>query len=273
MPPQSRTIHIHGADIAYWDEGHGLPLLFIPGNSMSKRIFSRQFDSPLLAGYRLLAIDLPGHGASSPLPAEESYSVELYGTIITSFWQTLHCQGGMLIGYSLGGHLCLQSAPAIQDMGGILIFGTPPVSRPPNLAEAFLPNPAFLLGFQEEVSQEELELRDQACFSTPTCPAPPFFQEEFRRTAPKVRGDLARCIETLAYRDETEIIRGLPCPLAILHGRGDALCNGRYLEGLTIPTLWRGRVQTLAHASHTPQWEEPGPFNRLVDEFAQSLTG
>lgn len=273
MPPKSRTISIHGLDIAYWDEGHGLPLVFIHGNSLSKRVFTRQFDNQLAERYRLLAIDLPGHGESSNLPTGKSYTVELYTSVIADCWEGLQCRGGILIGYSLGGHLCLQSAAATRGLGGVVIFGTPPLGRPPRMEEAFLPNPAFALGFQEEVSQAELELRDQACFSPATCPAPPFFQEDFRRADPRLRTDLARCVEDLAYGDETEILQALSCPLAILHGEADALCNGRYLEGLAIPTLWRGRVQTLVGASHTPQWEQPRLFNRLVDEFARSITG
>jgi len=274
MPPKKRTANINGLDIAYWDEGQGLPLVFIHGNSMSKQIFAPQFDSPLTEKYRLIAIDLPGHGESSRLPSEGTYTVELFTSVIIGCWQRLECRGGILIGHSLGGHLILQSAPALGgEMGGMMIFGTPPLSLPPRMEEAFLPNPAPLaLAFREEVSQQELDLRDQACFSTAKGKPPAFFQDEYKRTDPKLRVHLARCVGALAFHDETEIIKTLTCPLAILHGQADALINKQYLENLTIPSLWQGVIHVLAEASHTPQWETPVLFNQLVDDFAQTIS-
>lgn len=274
MPPKKRSTHINGLDIAYWDEGQGLPLVFIHGNSMSKQIFAPQFTSSLAERYRLVAIDLPGHGESSRLPVDGTYTVELFTSIISGCWQGLKCQGGILLGHSLGGHLILQAVPAIDGkIGGIMIFGTPPLSLPPRMEEAFLPNPAPLaLGFHEEVSQAELDLRDRACFSTAAGKPPAFFQEEYIHTDPKMRRHLARCVEALAFHDETEIIRTLQCPLAILHGHADALCSQRYLEGLTVPSLWQGQIHVIAEASHTPQWESPRQFNQLVDDFAKDIS-
>lgn len=272
MPPKNRSAQINGLNIAYWDEGHGLPLVFIHGNSLSKQIFTPQLDSSLVQRYRLVAIDLPGHGESSHLTADGTYTIELFTSIIAGCWQSLKCQGGILIGHSLGGHLIIQSVPIIErGLGGMMIFGTPPLSLPPRMAEAFLPNPALTLAFQEEVSQQEMEQRDQACFSTAIGKPPAFFQDDFRRTDPKLRGHLGCCLNTLAFRDETEIIKTLHCPIAILHGQADALCNMRYLQGLDTPSLWQGMIHAIEDASHTPQWENPLMFNQLVDDFAQTI--
>jgi len=54
------------ARIAVADTGGARPaVLMIHGNSACKEIFGRQFESPLAETHRLLAFDLPGHGASS----------------------------------------------------------------------------------------------------------------------------------------------------------------------------------------------------------------
>src|SRR4051812_34476106 len=44
--------------------GSGTPLLLIHGNSSSRQVFARQFQSDLAARCRLIAFDLPGHGQS-----------------------------------------------------------------------------------------------------------------------------------------------------------------------------------------------------------------
>ena len=54
------------ADISLRDsEGEGPAVLLIHGNSSSGEIFRRQFEDPQLAHLRLVAFDLPGHGAST----------------------------------------------------------------------------------------------------------------------------------------------------------------------------------------------------------------
>ena len=72
FPGQSlRPLHLQfGAQtIAGFESiGEGRPILLIHGNSSSSRIWQKQLQGPLGAKYRIIAIDLPGHGASSPPP-------------------------------------------------------------------------------------------------------------------------------------------------------------------------------------------------------------
>ena len=44
--------------------GSGIPIVFLHGNGFCKEVFNFQFESNRLSQNRLLAIDLPGHGAS-----------------------------------------------------------------------------------------------------------------------------------------------------------------------------------------------------------------
>src|ERR1700677_4384860 len=44
--------------------GQGPPVVLIHGNSSSSSVFSRQLDGALGERFRLIAVDLPGHGAS-----------------------------------------------------------------------------------------------------------------------------------------------------------------------------------------------------------------
>jgi pimeloyl-ACP methyl ester carboxylesterase len=36
-----------------------------------------------------------------------------------------------------------------------------------------------------------------------------------------------------------------------------------------MPNLWRGEIQVITGAGHTPQWEQPESFNRLLREFIE----
>ena len=66
----------HGRLACVETEGRGTAVLFIHGNSSCKEIFARQLEGELGSRYRMIAFDLPGHGASSnaPEPAR-TYSI------------------------------------------------------------------------------------------------------------------------------------------------------------------------------------------------------
>src|SRR5690348_3953343 len=67
----------------YESPGAGRPILLVHGNSSSSRIWQKQLQGPLGTKYRLIAIDLPGHGASSPAPdPEQGYSGPGYAAVI-----------------------------------------------------------------------------------------------------------------------------------------------------------------------------------------------
>ena len=42
-----------------------------------------------------------------------------------------------------------------------------------------------------------------------------------------------------------------------------------YISGLKMPTLWRGAIQFIPDAGHTPNWEQPEAFNALLEAFIQ----
>jgi len=64
---QSQTLHIGSQAIAFYTSaGTGPSALLIHGNSSSGLSFQHQLESPLGEKFRLVALDLPGHGQSEP---------------------------------------------------------------------------------------------------------------------------------------------------------------------------------------------------------------
>lgn len=98
---ERRTEH-RGTRIRTWERGDGPPLLLIHGFGGAAWNFSEL--APLLTGRRLLIPDLPGHGASTPLPASASlagYADALAATL----------PGPVdVLGHSLGGVVALRLA-------------------------------------------------------------------------------------------------------------------------------------------------------------------
>jgi len=65
MSIADQMIALPGADIfVRQSAGRGLPVLMLHGSGASHLAFRRQFESPLADKFRLIAMDLPGHGLS-----------------------------------------------------------------------------------------------------------------------------------------------------------------------------------------------------------------
>jgi hypothetical protein len=58
--------------------------VLIHGNSSSSRAFSRQLDGPMGKRFRLVAVDLPGHGASDDAKDPGAYSLPGHARAISN---------------------------------------------------------------------------------------------------------------------------------------------------------------------------------------------
>ena len=123
--------------------------MLIHGNSSSSRVFSHQLDGPLGERFRLVAVDLPGHGASDDARDPSAYSLPGHARAVRAVVDALQLGGGVFVGWSLGGHVALEMAPELTDARGFMIFGTPPLAFRADMSKAFLPNPAMGFTFSE----------------------------------------------------------------------------------------------------------------------------
>ena len=258
-----------GADTiaVYKSKGAEKPAaLLIHGNSCSSRSYQRQLESALGEKFRLVAMDLPGHGQSSPASDPTTYSMPGYAKVVGEVAQQLDLTEAVFVGWSLGGHIALEAIAQLPKAAGWLIFGAPPLAFPPAMAEAFLPNPAMGAAFKPDLTEDEAAGFAAAMFK-PGTPVPDFFLEDIRRTDGQARARLAASIQPGGYADEIAIVANLSAPLAILHGEHEQLVNGAYISALKMPTLWRGAVQIIREAGHAPHWEQPDQFNALLEAF------
>ncbi len=259
----------NGAIAVHELAGQGPPVVLIHGNSSSSRVFLRQLDGPLGRSFRLMAVDLPGHGASDDAKDPSAYSLPGHARAVRAALEGLGIDEGHFVGWSLGGHVALEMAPDLRGPRGFVIFGTPPITSPEAMSEAFLPNPAMKYPFQESIDSLEASAYVAAFFSPGFADIPPFFLEDVLRTDGRARSNLGASIAPGGARDEGAVVRDLKVPLAVLHGGEEQLVNGRYFGSVAMPTLWRGAVQMIPYAGHTPQWETPEAFDALIEAFVK----
>jgi len=268
------TIQIKNLELA-WYEGRseGTTIVMLHGNSLSSEIFSEQFADPVLADhYRLIALDLPGHGQSahSDNPLED-YTMKGLIDHFLEFLDKMKIEKAIFVGHSLGGHILMEAYPKLKDrMLGMVTSGAPPFTLPPQMEKSHLEHDAQYLIYKEELTEEEIHAFAHACVSE-SHEDPELLMDAVRHSDPDMRAGLGLSYSKGEIEDEATIISEMKHPLAIFHGKEDQLINGDYYQELKLPTLWQGNVQFIDKAGHCPQFENPEAFDKLLDEFVKSL--
>ena len=251
--------------------GPGRPVIFVHGNSASSGTWQGVLDGPVGQRYRCLAFDLPGHGQSAPAADPDGYSLPGYAALLAGFADAAGAADAVIVGWSLGGHIAIEASPGLPGAAGYVIFGTPPVSGPAQLAEGFLPHPAMNTAFTAEISEAEARAYAAASLA-PGSPLPlGDMMTDILATDGAARAGLAASIGAGKFADEVGLIRGLTVPVAVLQGEAEQLVNPAYLAALNIPTLWRGAVQVIPGAGHSPHLETPEAFTGLLTAFLEDL--
>lgn len=253
------------------NNGTGQAVVFIHGNSLSSKSFVKQLDAPILQKYNITAIDLPGHGNSrNATNPSKTYSVTGFAKEVAEFIKTKFNEPVILVGHSLGGHSAIEVATMLPNIKGIVIFGAQPLGKPPEVEKAFLPNPTMALAFKGEVNEKEaLEMCKGFIGSTNKIPKE--FVEDILNTDKMMRPKLGESFGLENFVDEIEIVQNLKIPVAIFNGEKDGLLNFDYIENMVIPSLWQNKIHYIKNAYHTPQFEQPETFNKLLNNFIEDI--
>ncbi len=255
--------------IAYEDSGGDGPVVvLIHGNSGSRRIYAKQFQSDLVQSHRLIAFDLPGHGESdNAVDPQATYYIAGFATALMEALAGLGVKQAALVGWSLGGHIALELMARWPGASGAFIFGAPPIPNDVERAmSAFLPGDHAGLPFEEHFDAAMATQFAQMSFADPAS-VEPWMVEDALRTDGRFRPLSLQGAMAGRNLDEEKIVGESALPLAVLHGEHDSFVSLAFLRSVTYRNLWRGEVQVLKGAGHTPQWEAPGEFNALLQEF------
>jgi pimeloyl-ACP methyl ester carboxylesterase len=106
--PTSRTFRSGSVEIAYLDEGAGDPIVLIHGFASNKEtnwVHPGWVTTLTRAGYRVVAPDNRGHGASTKLYDPADYHTELMAADVVALLDHLGIATADLMGYSMGARI------------------------------------------------------------------------------------------------------------------------------------------------------------------------
>ncbi|MBC8949573.1 MULTISPECIES: alpha/beta fold hydrolase [Xenorhabdus] len=249
--------------------GSGLPVLFIHGNSSCKEIFRHQINQ-LKGKYRVLALDLPGHGSSSNASeSRQAYSMPGYAHTVIEVLEKIGINRVVVFGWSLGGHIGLEMLALFPKMIGLMICGAPPVSvGADNVALGF--RPGLGLAGKAEFTEEDIKNFVSDTYGV-NAPHEPFIIEAVIRTDGLARQYMFEAFLSPQATDQKLLAETSQTPLAIVNGADDPYINFDYINGLNYRNLWKRKIVNLAGLGHAPFWEAPELFNPILVEFLKNL--
>ena len=252
--------------------GPGAPVLMIHGNSSCKEAFGNQFNGAIGRQFHCIAVDLPGHGRSQNAHnPQDTYSVSGYADAVFELMGKLGHHRYAVLGWSLGGHVGLEMIDRSDAVTGLMITGTPPLSRGEEaIVAGFLPAEAGHLAGQREMDQSEAK-----AYALLTCGK--IAENEIYLAAAVERTD-GRAREMMFANfmggkgsNQQKAAQHSKMPLAIVNGGAEPVVNNEYVASLTYDNLWENKVHLIEGIGHAPFLQAPEIFDPYLERFLSSL--
>lgn len=222
-------------------------VLFIHGAGGSSEVWANQLSQ--IKGYRLLALDLPGHGHSE---GNAMNDIKDYSRFIADFIETLGLKSVILAGHSMGGGIVLECALSepewlkgivVVDSGARLRVKTETLEQ---LAEGKLPFDIIPYLYSRNSAPEILS---QALEEMKSVPAEVYL------------ADFQACD---AF-DRSKDIQNINIPACILCGEYDQMTPPKYSQTLH-EALSMSTYVIIPSSGHMSMLENPEAVNKAIAE-------
>lgn len=264
-----------GLQLAVYEAGNpeGPPILFLHGITQSHLSWGRQMQGPLAEEFRLVAMDLRGHGASDkPLDAANYTDSELFAKDVHAVIRSKSLERPVLVGWSYGGFVIADYLRHFGDgdIGGIVLVGVSPrigtEEAQADLGPEFLKAAGGLMSDDVRTNIEavrnflplvtEKPLSDEArdiAFGTAMMVPPAVRRALFGREL-----------------DNEALFSGIDAPALIAHGRHDRIVNlGTAKEMAKV--IPNAEFKVYDDSGHAPFLEETERFNQDLAAFVRGV--
>jgi pimeloyl-ACP methyl ester carboxylesterase len=287
-----------GARIAWEEAGSGRPLVLLHGLMAHRGFFRAQ--APLGERFRLISVDLRGHGASRGTPAanpsrhpresgdpasyaltekldsrfrgNDDLGLDRVAADIVELAEALDLEGAIRVGWSLGASVLWQvlaGRSGRRFAGAVIVDMTPKVLNEGEWNLGLTP---------DHVEARSAAFRDDfptfAAIAGPAIFAPGSDPALGAWAAREFAGNdgaaMGAIWQSLAEADLRPLLPRIAQPTLIVRGVQSPLYGPETADYLAR-ALPNARIAAFAGSGHAPHVEEPERFNALVADFAASL--
>jgi pimeloyl-ACP methyl ester carboxylesterase len=234
-------------------------IVLVHGSVVTRKMWLPQLRG-LADTYRVVAPDLPGHGALAHVPFTFAAAVESLAELIRG-----QAQGRALVaGLSLGGYIAIELACQQPHLvAGIVLSGCSLNFE--GVLGGYLKIISALMrrGWLKQ-SRAQAEQKTRRMF-----PAALAEVAEAQLQAGVYPEPLGPSFAEMAGKDFTVLLARYPGPGLILNGERDSASRRGAAKFAAV--LRQGRVQTIPAAGHACNLDQPEAYNQAVRDFARSI--
>ena len=251
----------------------GRPILFVHGASQCWLNWSRQMNSELAKDFRLVAMDMRGHGFSDK-PREGYSDSGLWADDVNAAIQVLSLDHPVLCGWSYGPLVILDYLRHYGEdgVGGVTFVGAVTKLGSPEATSVLTPEflsliPGFFAMDVEE-SVRSLESLLRMCFSREPSAEELYLMLGYSVAVPPY---VRQALFSRSF-DNDDLLPKIRKPVLIVHGADDAVVKpaavGQHKAGIA-----HAQVHMIAGAGHAPFWDDAETFNRSLRAFVSAARG
>jgi pimeloyl-ACP methyl ester carboxylesterase len=260
-----KTTQFKKATVTFSDQGKGRVVVLLHGYLGSKEIWQNTIQN-LARSYRVIAIDLPGHGTTPNIGYV--HSMELMAKCVKKVMDDLRLKKYVIIGHSMGGYAALAFAELFpENLKGLCLFHSTALadsdekkkdrSRAIKLVKA--DKRVYTRStIQNLFASKNLKyLKDEVAFATKIA------------LATSKQGAVA-ALEGMKDRPNRDIILGLvEYPVMMVIGEHDNILSYQSLME-QANTIKKKQVLYLEHDGHMGFLESPRLVNKALRKFLRS---
>ncbi|WP_224984388.1 alpha/beta fold hydrolase [Geomonas agri] len=262
------NLNVNDINIAYDGMGSGPAIILIHGFPLNRQMWQPQLQPLADAGYRVIAPDLRGFGASDA-PAG-GYSMDVFADDIIALMDSLKIDKAVVSGMSMGGYVLLNLMERYPDRVRAACFiatranaddeaGRARRSAMAAEAERLGANPVIKI-FAELLFATETAERNPALIALVT--------SWMRSASPQ--GLAGGLLAMRDRKDYVEDLKSFPFPSLVLAGAEDRAAPLE-VANVLIEGLVGCKSRIIDKAGHMLNMEQPAIFNKTLIDFLKSL--
>lgn len=263
------TIHNDGS-LNYIEDGDGPVVILLHGISASRYDWEALLPELVRAGYRVLAVDLLGHGDSPKPEHQDAYAYPAFYASFTAWLEKLNLPEPVsLVGHSLGGHLSLAYSLEFPERvrGLVLINPLYSLRQLSPVLRLFHRRPEWGAKAVEFVPLEVIDWLlawdpiNLAGFSAQTRHQ---IAMDYKRASPQI----FRIAPTIP--DLTPRLSLVPAPTLVIWGQRDLTLDPASFPRL-VKALPEGNAHCIPGCGHQPHVGRPEYVNQLILNYLDGI--
>ncbi len=248
----------------------GRPIVFVHGFSQCCLAWTRQMNSALAENYRLVAIDMRGHGLSDK-PREAYADSQLWADDVQAVIQALDLNHPVLCGWSYGPLMILDylrhygedSIGGVNFVGGVTKLGGDEATSV--LTADFLSLIPGFFSVDAEESVRSLGALLRLCFAHELSSEERYLMLGYSVSVPPY---VRQALFSRSF-DNDDLLPKLRKPVLITHGTDDAIVKSAVIDQ-QMRRIGCARIRMMA-TGHACFWDDAAGYNRCLQEFVEGL--